>query len=72
MPLSPYLFHTFEGRVGLIIDIYIYKDKLRTLLLFKKYETIYYDIFEMRRYSRNILQWSKNDMKSTKKTNGDY
>ena len=23
-------------------------------------------------YSRNILQWSKNDIKSNKSTNGDY
>ena len=26
----------------------------------------------MRRYSWNILQWNKNDIKSKKMTNGDY
>ena len=26
----------------------------------------------MGRYNQNILQWNKNDMKSTKITNGDY
>ena len=30
------------------------------------------DVRGKRRYSRNILQWSKNDIKSKKSTNGDY
>ena len=30
------------------------------------------DVGGKRRYSRNILQWTKNDFKSTKSTNGDY
>ena len=30
------------------------------------------DASGMRRYSRNILQWNKNDMNSSKMTNGDY
>ena len=30
------------------------------------------DVRGKRRYSRDILQWSKNDFKSKKTTNGDY
>ena len=30
------------------------------------------DIIQKRRYSWNILQWSKNYFKSMKSTNGDY
>ena len=30
------------------------------------------DVREKRRYSWNTLQWSKNDIKSNKSTNGDY
>ena len=29
-------------------------------------------IHTMRRYSQNILQWNKNDIKSTRMINGDY
>ena len=36
-------------------------------LFFEKYETNFYDLSGMRRYSRN-----KNDIKSRKMTNGDY
>ena len=45
---------------------------MRVLLTFEKYKTTNYDISGMRRYCRNILQWNKNNMKSTKMTNGDY
>ena len=45
---------------------------LRALLTFEKYETTNYDISGMRRYCRNILQWNKSNLKSTKMTNGDY
>ena len=45
---------------------------LQALLLFKKYETTYYDVNGMRRYSQKILQWNTNDMKSMKMTTGDY
>ena len=41
---------------------------MRTLLTFEKYKTTNYDVSGMRRYSRNILHWNKNDMKSTKMT----
>ena len=30
------------------------------------------DVGGKKRYSRNILQWSKNDFKSKNNTNGDY
>ena len=30
------------------------------------------DVYTMRRYSRNILQWNKNNIKSTRMTTGDY
>ena len=46
--------------------------RLRALLIFEKYETTNYDISGMRRYSRNKLQWNKNDMNSIKMTNGDF
>ena len=45
---------------------------LQALLLFENYETTNYDVSGMRRYRRIIFQWKKNDMKSTKMTNGDY
>ena len=45
---------------------------LRTLFLFEKYKTNIDDIGGKRRYSRNILQWCKNDSKIKKSTNGDY
>ena len=38
--------------------------KTRALLTFEKYETTYYDVYVMRRYSRNIFQWNKNDIKA--------
>ena len=31
-----------------------------------------YDVGRMRRHTQNILQWNKNDIKSTRMTNGDY
>ena len=40
-------------------------DPLRALLAFEKYKTTNYEIIEIRRYSRNTLQWNKNDMKTT-------
>ena len=40
--------------------------------VFEKYETINYDVCRMRRYSRNIFQLNKNDMKSMKTSIGDY
>ena len=45
---------------------------LRTLSSFEKYKTNVDDDRGNRRYSQNILQWSKNDFKSKKTTNGDY
>ena len=45
---------------------------LRTLSLFEKYKTNIDDIGEKRRYSRNILQWSKIDFKIMIYINGDY
>ena len=42
------------------------------LLNLEKYKTTNYDISGMRRFSWNIFQWKKNDMKSTKMTNSDY
>ena len=50
---------------------------LRTLSLSEKYKTNIDDVEGKRRYSRNILQWSKNewsknDFKSKNSTNGDY
>ena len=41
---------------------------LRALSLCEKYGTTNYDVSGMRRYSWNILQWNKNDIKSTKMT----
>ena len=38
---------------------------------FEKYKTNIDDIRGKRRHDRNILQWSKNDFKSRKTTNGD-
>ena len=46
--------------------------KLRTLSSSEKYKTIIDDVGEKRRYSRSILQWSKNDFESKKTTNGYY
>ena len=37
-----------------------------------KYKTNIDDVGGKRRYTRNILQWSKNDFKSKNNTNGDY
>ena len=45
---------------------------LRALLTFEKYETTNYHVSGMRRYTRNVLQWNKNDIKSTRMTNRDY
>ena len=45
---------------------------LRTLFPVEKYETNIDDVGRKRRYCRNILQWSENDFKSKKTTNGDY
>ena len=45
---------------------------LWTLFLLEKYETNIDDVSGKRRYSWNILQWSKNDFKSKINTNGDY
>ena len=45
---------------------------LRTLSSFEKYKTNIDDVGGKRRYSRNILKWSKNDFKSKNSTNGDY
>ena len=45
---------------------------LRTLSSFEKYKTNIDDVGRKSSYSRNILQWSKNDFKSQKTTNGDY
>ena len=39
---------------------------LRTLSLFEKYKNNIDNVGRKRRYSRNILQWSKNDFKSKK------
>ena len=46
--------------------------KLRTLSSFEKYKTNIDDVGGKRRYGRNLLQWSKNDFKIKKTTNGDY
>ena len=43
---------------------------MRALLTFEKYKIT--NVCGMRRYSRNIFQWNKNDIKSRKMTNGDY
>ena len=43
---------------------------LRTLFLFEKYQSNIDDVSEKKRYSRNILRWSKNYFKSMKSTNG--
>ena len=40
--------------------------------MFEKYKTNIDDVGGKRRYSRNILQWCKNDFKSKNNTNGDY
>ena len=45
---------------------------LGALLTFDKYETTNYDVCGMRRYSRNILQLNKNDIKRMKMTTRDY
>ena len=45
---------------------------LQTLFFLEKYKTNINDVSERRRYSWNILQWSKNDLKSMITTNGDY
>ena len=45
---------------------------LRVPLILKKYKTMNYDACRMRRYSWNILQWNKNDMKSMKMTTRVY
>ena len=34
--------------------------------------TTYDDVCTMRRFSRDILQWNKSDIKSTRVTTGDY
>ena len=41
-------------------------------MVFSLFETNNDDVSGKRRYSCNILQWSKNDLKSKKSTNGDY
>ena len=45
---------------------------LQTLSSSEKYKTNIDDAEGKRRYSWNILQWSKNDFKSKNSTNGDY
>ena len=35
-------------------------------------ETNNYDVCRMRRYTQNILQWNKNDIKGMRMTTGDY
>ena len=45
---------------------------MRALLTSEKYETINYDVCCMRRYSRNILQWTKTMQKAWKCPTGDY
>ena len=47
-------------------------NKLRTLSSFEKYKINIDDVRGKRRYSRNILQKSKNDFESKNTTNGDY
>ena len=42
------------------------------IIRLEKYETNIDDLGGKRRYSRNIPQWSKNDFKRMKSTNGDY
>ena len=44
----------------------------KSRVLFVTYKTNIDDVGWKRRYSRNILQWSKNDFKSQNNTNGDY
>ena len=41
-------------------------------MVFSLFEINIDDVRGKRRYSRNILQWSKNNIKSKKSTNGDY
>ena len=45
---------------------------LRGLFLFEKFESNIYYVGRMGRYTRNILQWNKNDIKGRKMTNGEY
>ena len=47
--------------------------RARNILFFykKKYKKNY-DVARMGRYTQNILQWNKNNIKSMRMTNGDY
>ena len=45
---------------------------MRALFLFEKYKSNIYDVGRMGRYTRNIFQGNKNDIKSRIMTNGDY
>ena len=73
---EPVEIHTWQApkswsRYTTCVKIFRY-NKLRTLSLFEKYKTNIDDVRKKRRYSQNILQFSKNDFKSRKSTNGDY
>ena len=45
---------------------------LWTLSTFLKVQKQNYDVSVMGRFTRNILQWNENDIKSSQTTNGDY
>ena len=67
----PKRLHFLGPRFHFVINIvsYFLRKKVE---LFCKYEANTDDVRQERRYNWIILQWSKNDFKSTNSTNGDY
>ena len=64
-------FHVLTYNTAVLTQEAILEEGGKEKKTFEKYKTTNYDVSGKRRYSRNILQWNKNNMNSMKMINGD-